>query len=563
MKRLVVVLAGVTLALPAPAAAARFAVGVERGYSAERLAERIEARTGRPVSVIGPFALAISAPTAQGLASLPGVAYVERIGRARRLTFTPNDPLVPRQWYLERVRAFDAWPKTPTLVPVQVAIIDSGVDGEHPELERRISAARSFVGGSARRDTNGHGTFVAGQIAAELNNNQGIAGMAFPAQLLVAKVVRNDETISLEAEARAIRWAVDEGARVINLSFGGVRDPFDPSRDTYSPLEAAAVEYAVRKGAVVVAAVGNADRAPEEPWEYAGYPAALPHVLGVSAVNRDGTVPDFSNRDPVYNDIAAPGEGIFSTLPRALTTGLASRVNCALPGYSDCGPIEFRRGEGTSFAAPQVSAAAALLMAELPLLQADQVTSILERSALDATPARGCIRCAPGRDPFTGWGVLDVMTAVESLVTPLPEADRLEPNDGAGSRAPYLWGRRRRDFSATIDYWDDQIDVYRVRLRSGQRLRATLRGPRGLQTSLFLWKPGTRRVDGLAVDRRRLAARATVGREVKRIRYRAQTRGWYYLQVKLSTPGAGKYTLSWAKRAPRPRPAAARRARTR
>ncbi|HET7855037.1 MAG TPA: S8 family serine peptidase, partial [Gaiellaceae bacterium] len=215
MKRLGFILAGVALALPAPAAAERFAVGVERGFSAERLAARIEAKTGRSASVIGPFAVAVDAPSGRGLASLRGVAYVERLDRGRRLAFIPNDPLVSRQWYLDRIRAFEAWPKVPGLVPVKVAIIDSGVDAEHPELEDAVLEGKSFVKSSWKKDTNGHGTFVAGQIAAAVNNNQGIAGIAFPAQLLVAKVVRNDETISLEAEARAIRWAVDHGARVI------------------------------------------------------------------------------------------------------------------------------------------------------------------------------------------------------------------------------------------------------------------------------------------------------------------------------------------------------------
>ena len=88
------------------------------------------------------------------------------------------------------------------------------------------------------------------------------------------------------------------------MSFGGVRDPYDSSRDTFSQLEASAVAYAVSQGVLVVAAVGNADNAPQQPWGYAGYPAALPHVLGVSAVNRDGSVPLFSNRDSVYNDLA-------------------------------------------------------------------------------------------------------------------------------------------------------------------------------------------------------------------------------------------------------------------
>jgi subtilisin family serine protease len=567
MRKLItaVALAGLALALPAPSAGARFALGVERGYSAERVASRLEARTGRPVSVIGPFAVAIEAPSARGLAATPGVSFVERVDRRRRLAFVPNDPFADRQWYLDRVRAFDAWPKAPILPAVAVAIIDSGIDAQHPELESRILEGKSFVRAAWDKDTNGHGTFVAGQIAAALNNGQGIAGMAFPAQLLIAKVVRRDNTISLEAEARAIRWAADNEASVINLSFGGVRDPRPgSSRDSYSPLEAAAVEYAVREGALVVAAVGNADNAPVEPWSYASYPAALPHVLGVSAINRDGTVPNFSNRDKRFNDIAAPGEGIFSTLPRALTpAGL--RVSCPVPGYSDCGPLEFRRGEGTSFAAPQVSAAAALIMAERPFISADQVTTILERAAVDATPARGCRRCTPGRDDFTGWGVLDIASAVESLVGPLPEPDTREPNDEAGKRSwKLVWGGPKgRRIAATINYWQDQADVYRVWLGRGQRIEATLVGPRAAGTRLFLWKPGTKRVEGFAIDRRRLAARSAPGGIVKRIRYRAFRTGSYYLHVK-ATRGSGKYTLRFVRRAaPATRSRAALQARSR
>ncbi|HET7856546.1 MAG TPA: S8 family serine peptidase [Gaiellaceae bacterium] len=548
MRQLIVVATALALALPAPAAAARFAVGVERGSSAERLAARIEAKTGRSASPIGPFALVVDAPSAKGLASVRGVSFVERVDKSRRLAFVPNDPLLPRQWYLERIRAFEAWSRIPALLPVRVAIVDSGIDADHPDLEDAIVDGRSFVNSSWRRDSNGHGTFVAGQIAASTNNNQGIAGIAFSAQLLIAKVVRADQTISLEAEAHAIRWAVDRGARVINLSFGGVRDPRNPDRDTYSPLEASAIEYAVRNGVLVVAAVGNSESANGEPGAYAGYPAALPHVLGVSAINRDGSVPSFSNSDKIFNDLAAPGEGIFSTIPRALTVN-GSRATCSVPGYSDCGPGEFRRGEGTSFAAPQVTAAAALLMAEDPLLRPEQAANLLERSAVDATPARGCKRCWAGRDWYTGWGSLDVAAAVDLLTGPLPDADFREPNDEAGSHAPLLWGKRRKNLVATIDYWQDQTDIYRVWLRRGQRIRATLIGPSESEADLFLWKPGTRRVTGFP-DQRRLAASATVGTQ-RRIRYRAPARGWYYLQVKITGPGAGRYTLRYFKQAPR------------
>jgi hypothetical protein len=554
MRKLVVLVAGIALALPSQATAARFALGVERGFSAERVADRVEAATGRRVTVIGPFAVAVDVPSARELAGVRGVSYVERLGAHRRLAFVPNDPLVARQWYADRIRAFDAWPKLPILPRVLVAVIDSGIDIDHPELEDRVAAGQSFVKSPWWWDSNGHGTFVAGQIAAETNNAQGIAGLAPPADLLVAKVVRSDGTISPEAEARAIRWAVDNDAAVINLSFGGVRDPGDSGRDTYSRLEAAAVEYAVKHGALVVAAVGNGDKAPYEPWEFANYPAALPHVVGVSAISRDGTVPDFSNRDRVFNDIAAPGEDIFSTLPRALTE---DRVACVLKGYSECGPPEFRRGEGTSFAAPQVTAAAAILMGVRPL-RPDQVSAVLEDSATDANPAQGCRRCSVGRDEFTGWGVLDITAAVNSLASPLPPADQFEPNDGAATQAPRLWGARRRRITATLDFWNDAIDVYRVRLRRGQRVNAVLRGPRGAETSLLLWKPGTKSVEEPTADSRRLAARDTVG-SVKRVLHRARRGGWYYLEVKLSTETSGKYSLRFVKTKPVKPPAVARR----
>ncbi|HYZ90325.1 MAG TPA: S8 family serine peptidase, partial [Myxococcales bacterium] len=318
-----------------------------------------------------------------------------------RASFAPTDPLAPKQYYLAQDRAFDAFPEQlPALTPVRVAIIDSGIDGGHPEFPRsRIVAQRSWVGGSALTDEEGHGTFVAGVIAAALNNNEGIAGMAFPAQLIVAKIARSNQSIDVRDEAEAIRWAADMGARVINLSIGGVRDPFNRRRDTFSPVEASAISYAVKKGAVLVAAVGNSDDAPQVPWQYASYPAALPHVIGVSALTPTGNVPNFSNRDRIYNDISAPGQEIYSTLPRFLTS---FRPLCQNQGYSECGPDEFRHAAGTSFAAPQVAAAAAVLIALKPSLQADQILYILERASTDVNASNGCRQCPLQRDSFSG-----------------------------------------------------------------------------------------------------------------------------------------------------------------
>lgn len=458
---------------------------------------------------------------------------------AARSAFTPSDPLVPKQYYLQQDHAFDAFPDgPPVLNPVRVAIIDSGLDGTHPEFPAaRIWAARSFVGGSAKTDEQGHGTFVAGEIAAAMNNNQGIAGIAFPAQLVIAKIARSDASISIQDEADAIRWAVDIGARVINLSFGGVRDPHDPGNDTFAPEEAAAIEYAVRRGVVVVAVTGNSDEAPTKPWPWADYPAALPHVIGVSALTQSGDVPLFSDRDPIYNDVSAPGQGIYSTVPLPL-----SRPGCAHPGYSDCGPLELRAGAGTSFAAPQVTAAAALLLALRPTLKADQVSTILERSADDVNASNGCNQCPAGRDAYSGWGRLDIAKAIAALDQPLPPADRLEPNDDAGFHAPLL-PTRTTQVNATLDFWDDNVDVYRVRLVRGQRFRVSAVGPAGTTTNLLLWKPGTRSVND--IRRQGMRAAQSLGRgATHRITYRVRKTGTYYVQVKLTTRGSGPYTLT-------------------
>ena len=532
----------VALVAPVPAEAARFAVGLAPGASASRVTAALERTTGGTVSDdrAGLGALTLTTSSARGVRGVLGVAFVERLDRARRLAFTPADPLAPKQWYLSRVRAFDAWAEQPPLAGPLVAIIDSGIDGDHPDLKEQIVAARSFTGGNARVDEVGHGTFVAGIVAAR-QNAQGAAGIAWPAGLLVAKVVDENKEISLEAEVRAIRWAADRGARVINMSLGGIRNPFNPAEDTFSPLEASAVRYAYSRGAVIVAAVGNADQAPRRPWPWANYPAALPHVIGVSAINREGSVPMFSHRDRLYNDLAAPGTEMLSTLPRAMT---APRPQCPDQGYSSCGPEDYRNAEGTSFSAPQVTGAVALLRSVRPDLTADQVMSVVERSAVDADAATGCKLCPTDRDRFTGWGVLDVTAAVErALAGRVPARDSLEPNDDAGTQARTVSGSTTT-IRATLDFWDDDSDVYRIRLFPGQRLFASLGHARGAR--LLLWRPKTRTLVGLTP----LLANRRVGRTERHganqlLGYRVPNGrgGFYYLQVKLETKTVRAYSL--------------------
>jgi hypothetical protein len=465
------------------------------------------------------------------------------VAAAPAAAFVPTDPLAAKQWYLQDDHAFDAWAEPPTtLTPVKVAIVDSGIDCSLPDFQGRILDLRSFVGGDPCSDTEGHGTFVAGEIAANLDT-QGIAGMAYTAQLLIAKVVRSDGTIPLAAEAAGIRWAVDSGARVINLSLGGVRDPVHAERDTYSSLEASAVAYAYEKGAVVVAAVGNGDEAFSEPWPYASYPAALPHVIGVSALTRSGNVPDYSNRDPIFNDISAPGSGIFSTFPLALT---AVHPTCPDQGFSDCGSDDYRNAEGTSFAAPQVTATAAVLFALNPLLTASQVAAIIEHTADDVNASTGCPRCTPLHDAYSGWGRLDVARAVAALAAPLPAADRYEENDNAGSEAHTVWGKHA-SLAATLDYYDDPVDVYRVALGAREHLAAKVNAAwPGARVTLTLWRPGTTRVD-TAQSRSLRVVQSAAPTTAQHIGFTAKGRGWYYVEVRVATPSYGPYTLTLSK----------------
>ena len=540
---LVAALASAWLAVPATADAARVAVGLKPGADASRVSAAIERRTGSHPESLRPIpALVVDLPSGVSLRGIRGVRYVEPV-LTRHLAFTPTDPLVSKQWYLPYSGFYAPWLTLPAFEPIPVAVIDSGVDAAHPDLARRILDAESFVGGNPRTDSLGHGTFVAGLIGAGLDNGVGIAGLAPSAELLVAKVVTKSRAIPVDAEAKAIRWAVDNGARVINMSLGGVRDPLDPDRDTYSRLEADAVAYAVSNGVVVVAAVGNSDQAPTSPWKYASYPAALPHVLGVSATSDTGGIPTFSNRDFIYNDLAAPGLEILSLLPRPLTARFPS---CSEQGYSSCGPDEYREAQGTSYAAPQVSAAATVLLSLRPNLRPEQVTKILQATAVDLNATTGCNACAEGRDAYSGWGRLDVAAAIGALAKRLPARDFYETNDDVGPRSYTVFGSNRR-LQAQVDFWDDQDDVYAIRLERNQPVYVGLTGSDPtVDLSLAFWLPQARSIERVADFRFRVRTSARAGSR-QYLSYRPQLTGTYYVQVRMSSPGTTHYRLAVVK----------------
>jgi hypothetical protein len=124
----------------------------------------------------------------------------------------------------------------------------------------------------------------------------------------------------------------------------------------------------------------------------------------------------------------------------------------------------------------------------------------------------------------------------------VPTADRLEPNDDAGSVAPRLWGNASA-VRATIDYWDDPVDVYGVKLRPGQRLKVSLRGPGVKGLSLVLWRPGTQHVNGLGLLPSQRLLQSLHAGPTQSFRYRAASAGWYMVEVKTVVPSAGGYSL--------------------
>lgn len=538
MRALAAIALVVAVAAAAPAAfgkAGRIAVGVADGASTDQVASAVSQTLGTQVDrTLDPMrALIVPADdvdaAVEALRAIPGVEFVEPIVRSRSLAFAPNDPLAGAQWHLNAIHAFDRWPEPPRLEPVRVAVVDSGIDGAHPEFAGRVVEKATFVGSAPDEDTIGHGTFVAGEIAALTNNAEGIAGVGLPVELLVAKVVGADGNISLEAEAKAIRWAVDRGARVINLSIGGKRAPGNSSEDTFSELEARAIEYAASRNVVVVAASGNCDRTC--PYRYASYPAALPHVIGVGALAIGDTVPAFSNRDPVFVDVAAPGSGIISTFPQRL-----SPPGCRLPGYSFCAGPEYQSGQGTSFAAPLVSAAAALAISADPTLRPGQVARLVAQTADDVGP--------PGRDEATGSGRINVARLLDGIVPPLPPPDAYESNDDAGKSAAVIPARRRQTIEATIDAFDDPSDVYRLSLRRGSRVTARLSGEYEGKATLVLWAPGTKHVTRVTAGAVRSGAILSWRRGTRPVlRASIQRKGWYFLEIKAPSRSGGPYRL--------------------
>jgi subtilisin family serine protease len=261
-------------------------------------------------------------------------------------------------------------------------------------------------------------------------------------------------------------------------------------------------------------------------------------VVGVGSYGHDGDISTFSNQDPVFVDLVAPGEDMFSLFPRTLTN---KNATCDEQGYSSCGPKDYRHAAGTSFSSPQVSAAAATLFSLDSTLTPDQVSWLLERTATPATPDNGCPDCPDGRNALSGWGKLNIAAAVRALrAGDAPIPDRFEPNDDVVI-GHAIRGTKAR-VRATVDFWDDSVDVYRIKLKRGQRLSVITRPGSTLALSVALWKPA---LGSLAATEAKLRARRSANGAgiVDWFKYRARKTGWYSLEVSTTRPGFGAYTL--------------------
>ncbi|GIP40955.1 hypothetical protein J31TS4_42350 [Paenibacillus sp. J31TS4] len=307
----------------------------------------------------------------------PYVDYIEP-NQTYQVARTVTDPLAVDQTYLKQIHAEKAWDYVTSNTHITIAVVDTGIDLTHPDLKANLVAGTNLVNPNLPpRDDNGHGTSVAGILAAVANNDKGVAGLLWNAHIMPIKALEangNGDEIKL---GEGIRYAVDNGAKIVVLSLG-LNKPSEYMRSI--------VRYAEEKGVLLVAASGNEGNAVK-------YPAAYPTVLAVGGATRDNLADKRSNYGPEL-DLVAPWD-VYTTLPEG----------------------DYGTREGTSMAAPQVAAVAAMILTKYPDMKPYQVRSMLRQSAQDLGTS--------GWDTKTGYGLL----RADRALTMEYRQDFLEPND--------------------------------------------------------------------------------------------------------------------------------------
>lgn len=289
-----------------------------------------------------------------------------------------DDPFYVRQTYLQQIGMNQAWEVAKGNSGLTIAIVDTGADLKHPDLEPNLVQGFNLINPKQPPvDDNGHGTNVAGVIAAVGNNDRGIAGMLWNARIMPIKALEADGSGGEVKLGEGIRYAVDHGAKIVVLSLG---------LNKYSDYMSDIVRYAEERDVLLVAATGNEGNRVK-------YPAAYPTVLAVGGVSSGGEVDRKSNTGPEV-DVVAPWD--------VFTTGLGGT---------------YEPKDGTSMAAPQVAAAAALLWSQHPQMKAYEIRQSIRQTAQDLGPK--------GWDPATGYGLL----RVDRLLTEPYLRDMYEPNN--------------------------------------------------------------------------------------------------------------------------------------
>jgi subtilisin family serine protease len=310
------------------------------------------------------------------------------------------------QWNLQVLDLPHAWFFTTGSPDVTVAVIDTGVDVDHPELLGRVAAGRAFLSANScdtqtlpYDDDDGHGTHVAGIVAARGNNASGIAGIAWESRILPVKVLSCTGNGTVADVVDGIYWAVDQGAQVINLSLGW------PCTSDESLVQRA-LDYADERGVVVVAAAGNyAAQTVQGVRNPLVCPAALDHVISVGATTITGAVASYSTHN-AFVDVAAPGGSSGSSTSRILSSFPPDVIDIMTGKTGSF----YSRINGTSQAAPHVAGLAALLLAHNPRLSPQDVLAVLASTATDYG--------AKGRDQYFGYGQIHAAAALGAADNP-------------------------------------------------------------------------------------------------------------------------------------------------
>jgi subtilisin family serine protease len=376
-------------------------------------ARRVERVRGLNVDRVSASAASGEA-TARALARDPRVKFVERNRRVSP-DFAVNDPSFGNQWHLAKIAAPTAWDVAPGAPGIVVAVVDSGVDGTHPDLAGRLVAGYNFFSSNIdTSDVYGHGTLVAGTVAAAGNNGTGVSGVAWRSQIMPVRVSDATGVAYISAIANGIIWAVDRGARVVNVSFSGVAG---------SPTIMNAAQYARSKGAVVVASAGNCGCVDAT--------AENVYVLSVSATDQNDGLATFSSRGN-YVDVSAPGVTILTTARGG--------------GYA--------WAQGTSFSSPVVAGVVALMMQTNAALLPAELVTLVKANADD--------RGALGWDPSFGFGRVNAYRAVAAAVASTPPTDAAPPAVAvtAPAAAAMLSGAATVTVAASDSGSINRVDLY-------------------------------------------------------------------------------------------------------